>query len=100
VSPEVFLFNEMIVVNEILVARIVRRVNVDALDPTLKSHIQITESVKVIPFNNEIFPRGISAGKGGVKVKGYEVAIESLVPLNLVRLPDKTELRGVPPITS
>jgi hypothetical protein len=100
VSPEVVLVNEMIVVDEIFLTSVVGRVNVDALNPPLEGHIEIAECIKVIPFNDEVSPRGISAGKGGVKVKGYKVAVESLIPLNLIRLPDKTEFRGIPPITS
>ncbi len=94
-TPKIFFGNEAIVVNEILVSRVVRWINQDALHLTGKYHPQIAQGVEVVALNDEIPPRRIADGVLANEIERHEVIVQRLVPLNLVGLPDQTEARRV-----
>jgi hypothetical protein len=62
VTPEVIFVNVPIVVDKVFVACVVRRVDIDAFDSSSKGHPKVPKSIEVVPFNDEILPRGCAAG--------------------------------------
>jgi len=55
-SPEVFLVDEPVVVDEVVVAGVARRVDLDALHSTGEGHAQVAKRIKVVPLDDQIFP--------------------------------------------
>ena len=99
-SPEVFLVDEAVVVDEVSVAGVVGRVDVDALHAAGEGHAEVAQRVKVVAFDDEVFPGGLAAGERGVEVEGDEVGIERFIALNLIGFPNEPEPRGIAPVAA
>jgi hypothetical protein len=98
VSPGVFLVHEAIIIDEIVAAGVVGRVDEDALDAPGEGHSEVAEGVVIVTLYDKIAPGRGPDAQVGDQVERYEVAVERLVPLDLVSFPHKAETRGVPPV--
>ena len=93
--PRIFFSNKVIVVNKILVAGVVGRINVDALHLTGERHAQVAQCVKVVTFDDEIPPRRSADALLAHEVERHKIIVQRLVALNLVGFPNQTKARGV-----
>ena len=93
VFVEIILVHEAVVVDEILVAGVVRRVDTDAFYPARMGHAQIAQRVEIVPFDEEIAPWPHPARELADGVEGNKILIERAVKINIVPLPDQPEFR-------
>jgi hypothetical protein len=94
-SPRIFFGYKAIVVNKIVVASVVRRVNEDALHLPGECHPQEAQHVLVVTFNEEISPRCSAYAFLTIEVERHKIIVQRLVTLNLVGFPNQAEARGI-----
>jgi hypothetical protein len=94
-SPGILLRDKVIIVNEIVVAGVVWRVNQDALHLSGKSHPQITQRVEVVTLDDEIPPRRSAYALLAHEVECHKIIVQRLVALNLIGFPNQAEARGI-----
>ncbi|MBL9180867.1 MAG: hypothetical protein JNN17_01900 [Verrucomicrobiaceae bacterium] len=65
-------------------------------------HPQVTKSVEVVPFDDEIVPAilGLGCAQLRVQVQRHEVGIDGLVPFDLIGLPNEAKACGIPAVPS
>ena len=90
---EIVLVYEVVVVDEILVAGVIRGINTDAFYPARMGHAQIAQRVEVVPFDEEIAPGARTAREFADCIKSDKILIERAVKFNIVPLPDQPEFR-------
>lgn len=68
--PGVVGIHEAVVIDEIAVPRVVRRIDIDALDPPGVGHAEISQGVEIVALNDQVPPRRIAGALLGNQVQG------------------------------
>ncbi|MFZ1830137.1 MAG: hypothetical protein WAW42_15545 [Candidatus Competibacteraceae bacterium] len=89
----IFLVDKAVVVDEIPVAGIVRRVDVDALDLAGVGHAQKAQSVEIVAFDDEIAKRRYATGQVRIEIQRHEILVDGFFMLDFVALPHQAEFR-------
>ena len=80
-----------VVVDKILVAGIVGRVDIDALDPAFVSQLQIAQRIEVVAFDNQVAVRRRADRQRLVQFQRDKSFGQRLVMLDLAALPDEAQ---------
>ena len=91
-AEAVGLVDEAVVVDEVAVAGVVRRVDVDAADGALVGHAQGAQGVVIVALDDQVAPRRIAMAQAGIQCQRDVVVVERGVGLDLVALPHQPQL--------
>ena len=80
---------EAVVVDEVAVAGVVGRVDVDALDLARVGHAQEAQGIEVVPLDDQVPVGRVPLRQFPIQIEGDEVVVQAPVGLDLVPLPDK-----------
>ena len=94
------LVDETVVVDEIAIAGVVRRIDIDAADAVVfvfVAHAQRAQGIVVVAFDDEVAPRRVAMAERGVEIQCHEVVVERVVGFQLstgmhVALPHQPQL--------
>jgi len=91
VPPVVVLVHEAVVIDEVAVAGVVGRIDVDALHFAGVGHAQRAQGIEVVAFDDEVRLRAVARAEFGHFVERDEIGIERAVVLDGVAFPDEAE---------
>ena len=92
------LVDEAVVVDEVAVAGVVGRVDIDAADRTLVAHAQGAQGVEVVALDDQVVPWCVAVTERRVELQGDVVAVYGRISLDLVALPHQPQLSlGIAP---
>jgi hypothetical protein len=93
----IVLVDESVVIKEVLVSCIIRRIDVYTLDSALVGDLQVAQCVEVIPFNQEVLEWRSADRQLGFHMQKHEVIVKRSVMIRFVPFPDETEFpRRIP----
>ena len=89
----VILVQEHVVVDEVVAASIIRRIDFDALDPPRMGHTQGTQGVVIFPLDQQILIRAFADRQALVEIPRHEIPVHRPVCLDQIRIafPDQAE---------
>jgi hypothetical protein len=84
----------VIVVDPILIAGVVGRIDIDAADPSRESYAKPSQRIEIITFNYKVTPRRGAFAELKIEGARDKIGVDGLVSFNLVTFPDEAEFLG------
>ena len=98
-TEAVCLVHKAVVVDEVTVAGVVRRIDVDAADCAFVTEAQRAQRVEIVALNDQVLPWRCTVAQRRVQIQRHVILVERLIGLDLVALPHQPQLAlGVAPL--
>lgn len=98
VPVQVVLIHKAVVVDEVLVSGVVRRIDIDALDLAAMRHAQVAQGIKIVALDQEVFVRSVAVGQVGIQVQRHKISVDGVVVVDLIALPHQAKARLAVPL--